>query len=485
MGGAAGINLLFGIVRTKFTAIMIGSVGVGMLANFSVIQALISTVAGLGIQSSAVHDMANAVAANDQQAASRAALTLHRLCWLTGFFGAVAMISLSSLLSQWTFGSSEHALDIAMLGITILVSNITGGLLAMIQGMRRIGDLARINIISAGGGTLAAVGCYSWLGMRGIVPSLLLIATIQLGISWFFARLVPLPKISMTWSESFCEAKGMIRLGIAFMWSALMASIVGYISNSLITHYIGLKAVGINSAAFALSGMFVNFVLNAMGADYYPRLASVAPDMTAMNRLVNEQTEIGLLLAVPGLLGTLSLAPWIIHIFYSSEFLPAAALLQWFILGCLIRVIQWPMGFLQLALAKGRLFFVTQTAFNAMHLLFIWIGITLLGLEGISIAFFLLYVVSLGVILLISRHLTGFCWNFASRRLLMILMPVIGVTFIMIRLLPLWLATISGIVITIIATVLCLRGLIHRVGHEHHIIRTACKIPGLRVICGL
>ncbi len=64
------------------------------------------------------------------------------------------------------------------------------------------------------------------------------------------------------------------------------------------------KGAGIYSAAFALSGMFVNFVLQAMGSDYYPRLTSVATNKAMMNRMVNEQTEIGLLLGVPGLLAT-------------------------------------------------------------------------------------------------------------------------------------------------------------------------------------
>lgn len=44
-----------------------------------------------------------------------------------------------------------------------------------------------------------------------------------------------------------------------------------------------------------------------------------------MNRLVNEQTEIGLLLAVPGLQATLSLAALIIRLYYTDAFLSAAS----------------------------------------------------------------------------------------------------------------------------------------------------------------
>ena len=45
-----------------------------------------------------------------------------------------------------------------------------------------------------------------------------------------------------------------------------------------------------------------------MGADFYPRLTAVSKDNVACNRLVNEQARISLLLAGPGVIGTLTLA---------------------------------------------------------------------------------------------------------------------------------------------------------------------------------
>jgi len=47
------------------------------------------------------------------------------------------------------------------------------------------------------------------------------------------------------------------------------------------------------------------------------------------------------------------------------------------------------------------------------------------------------------------------------------------------RLLPLWPATGFGVVATVIATVLCLRGLVERIGADHRIVRAACRIPGM------
>jgi PST family polysaccharide transporter len=481
IGGAQGINLLLGMVRVKFAAVLIGPPGVGLVANFAAIQGLVGNVAGLGIQSSAVRDVAEAVGRGDEETIGRTILTLRRISRLTGLIGMLAMIALAGLLSRWTFGSEDHALEVAALGLVILLGNISGGQTALIQGMRRIGDLARLTIVGSLAGTLITVGCYWWLGMQGIVPAMVLMAFVQLAASWHFARRVPVPAVHLSWWESLRLGGSMLRLGLVFMWSALIGSLVIYLTRALITQQLGLEAVGIFSAAFALSGLFVGFVLGAMGADYYPRLTAVASDRETFNKLVNEQTEVGLLLAVPGLLATLSLATWVVHVFYTPAFLQATDLLQWFVLGCLGQVISWPLGFVMLALGRGRWFFVTQTATHAVHLALIGLGMMTLGIEGVAIAFFVQFVGYTAAVYAVARHLTGFAWSQGSRRLLLRLLPIVAVAFVAEQLLPLWSATVFGVIVTSVTTVVCLRGLEQRVGPDHRLVRLACRVPGMRL----
>ncbi len=415
MGGAAGINLLLGMVRVKFAAVLIGATGVGLNASFGALQGLIGTLAGLGIQSSAVRDIAAAVGKNDEHAMGRAVLTLRRLCWFTGLAGMAAIMLLAPLLSQITFGHRDYALDIAALGVVILFGNLSGGQTALIQGMRRIGDMARANIVGAVFGTVAAIGFYATLGLRGIIPTLVAVSAFQLALSWHFARKVPVPKVELTLRQTFAEANGMVRLGLVFMANGLMGSVVAYITIALITQYEGTQAVGLYSAAFALSGMFVNFVLGAMGADYYPRLTAAAGDKAAMNRMVNEQTEIGLLLALPGLLATLALAPWILQLFYTREFLGAVELLQWFILGCMGRVISWPLGYIMLALGKSSYLILSETIMHTVHVLLIFAGLQVFGVVGVAYAFVFLYVLHVFVTLFIAKNLIHFSWTRRSK----------------------------------------------------------------------
>ena len=99
-----------------------------------------------------------------------------------------------------------------------------------------------------------------------------------------------------------------------------------------------------------------------MGADFYPRLTAAANDNGECNRLVNEQTEIGVFLAGPGVLATLTFAQIVIAIFYSTKFLAAVPMLRWLCLGTVLQVITWPIGFIVIAKARQKLFFLCETA---------------------------------------------------------------------------------------------------------------------------
>lgn len=480
VGGAQLINMLIGMVRVKFVAILIGPAGFGLLSLYQAIIQMVSVVAGLGLKTSAVREIAQAYVNQDQFAVARIVMSLRRMCWLSGVCAAMAIVLLSRQLSQFTFGDLSHTLSISFAGIAILLINLFAGQMAVIQGARRIGDLAKVNILGATVGSVFTIGLYYYWGVDGIVPAIIALAAIQLVVSYFFVRKVVLPKVEMTWLESFKQAGGMLSLGLVFMWNGLLVAATTYFISIIIGNEIDLRAVGMYTAAFGMSGMIVNFVLGAMAADYLPALSAVASDHQEMRQLVNQQTEIGLLMALPGLLATLALAPWVIQLFYSAEFAQAGDLLRWFVLGCFGRVISWPMGFIFVAKGMGKTFAALQTWANALHITLIVLGLHLFGLVGAAIAFFTLYVTQAIILIVLSRVCADFYWSRSVVRLLALILPLVGVTF----LLQLWLPAISALVVGVIVSacsgLFCLRGLAIRLGPEHRVCRITARIPVLK-----
>ena len=186
----------------------------------------------------------------------------------------------------------------------------------------------------------------------------------------------------------FGNSKRLIHIGVAFMYGAILATTVELIIRSLIVKKLGLEANGIYQAAWAISGMFGGFIISAMGTDFYPRLTAVAQDDEQVNKLVNEQTEIGILLALPGLLGTLTFAVPLMHIFYTAKFLSGAELLPWFVAGVFLQVIVFPMGFIARAKGAIRFIYIGQTWINLSFLACATVLLSSFGVLGVAYASF-------------------------------------------------------------------------------------------------
>ncbi|MDT8303285.1 MAG: O-antigen translocase [Sedimentisphaerales bacterium] len=411
IGGASFVSILIGMVKTKFVAILLGPTGVGLMGMYNQITNLVSTFSGMGLSSSGVRQVAEAVGADDEERIARTVKSLRRTVWLTGGIGMLVMLLACVPISLLTFGDSSYALPVALLSIVILLSAITSGQACILQGTRRIGDLAKISVIGAANGTLISIPCFYIWGVQGIVISLILCAIASLVTSWWFARRVEIKPIELHWHESFGEAKQMLSLGIGIMGAGLVTALSTYLIRVVLLRQFSLDEVGIYQAAFLLSGVLVGFVLKAMGTDYYPRLTAVAQDTEQVRRMVNEQTEISLLLALPLLVAMMIFAPLIIRIFYADTFATAVPVLRWCLLGVLGRVISWPLGFVMLAKGKGRLFFGTEFAAAIFHVVAVYGFIVFYGLNGAGIAFMGLYVFYTVLMLFVTQKLIGWTWK--------------------------------------------------------------------------
>jgi antigen flippase len=472
------------MVRTKVLADLLGTSGVGLVGIYLSITGTLASLAGLGIGSSGVREIAEAEGSGDEARLAATVKTLRRVCWLTGLLGWLLSAVAAWPLSRWAFGDDRHGWAIALLGLTILFGTISGGQTALLQGIRRIGDLARIQVIAAVLGTLVTLGLYGLLREEGIVPVLISSAAIQLLVSWHFARKVKPCDLAQSWKETFHRSKNLISLGLAFMWSGLLASLFAVGIRALIVRELGLDANGIYQAAWGLSGMFAGFILGAMGADFYPRLTAAANDHATVNRLVNEQTELGVLLALPGLVGTLAFAPWLMQLFYSAKFLPGADLLPWFVLGISGQVISWPMGFILLAEGEKTWFLASETIAHVIKFTVAAALLYRMGLVGTAIAYPILYLLYTVGLLLLSGHLTGFRWSYQVLRLLGQAAALVGLGFVAVKCLPAVPALFAGSLLTLLTSILCLRGLAQRIGKSHRLIQVALKIPGSHLILG-
>lgn len=417
IGGASIVNVLVGLLRMKAVAVLLGPAGVGLIG---ILQNLMNTAAKLsamGFDQVGTRQIAEAKGRGDQAAVDAARRALFWGTLILACVGALFVWFGDELLAKHVVDDRKHSNAIGWVAIGVALTVATGSQRAVLTGMRRIGDIAKLTIASSLLGTLIGVGAIYWLGDRGI--ALLVIATPLAGfvISHLYVSRLPRIQSGPTPLKQLSrQLRVLVRLGTAFMVAGVAVMLGQLAVRSMVQQQLGADDLGYFQASWMISMTYIGFILSAMGADYYPRLSASIHDKQNANRLVNEQTEVAILLAGPVMLAMLAFAPWIIKLLYTDEFGPAVTVLRWQILGDVLKICCWPMGFLIFASGRGRIFMFKEITVICVFVFATWLLIPYLQIEATGVAFFLMYLINIPLLFVIVRSLTGFSWSTGAIR---------------------------------------------------------------------
>ena len=455
IGGSQAVNILIGIARVKVLALLLGPVGIGLAGMYQVATSMIGTFSGLGLNMAGVRQIAEAEASGDGCRVARTVALLRRSSLVSGLLGMSLVLIFAKPLALATFGNDLYIGGMALVSLTLLFDAISAGQTALLQGLRRLKELAACNLLGSFFGTMASIGLVYFLRDRGVAPFLVAVSGFGILTSWWFAHRVPIPRVHLPWRDTLHESRPLLTMGASFLAMGLLGVGVTYLIRIMIIHELGMNAIGLYTASSNISLLYVGVVINAMGADFYPRLTSIATNHRAMNKLINQQAEMGMLLALPGLLATLSLAPWVMRIFYSGEFVAAAALIRWQILGMGLRVACWPLGYILLAKGMGKTLVIVEAISTSVEVAIIYVLMHIWKLDGCGMGFLLYMVLATITMSVIGNKITHFRW---SRHALNVLFTSIGFAIsllLSITLTPPDLALPLGITITAIASLWC------------------------------
>lgn len=436
LGGTQVILTILGLFRNKVLAVLLGPTGVGLSGLYMSITSLVGTLTGFGIGTSGVRDIAAANGQGDLERVARLAVTINRVVYTSSAIGALIICLFCRQISQATFGTTEYSGGVALMALVVVFSGVSFGQLAILQGMQKIRELANCQILGAVFGTVASILIVYFLRQRGVAWFLVANAGFAILTSWWYVRKIKLAPVKVGLRETASEVRHLARLGIAVMITGLLGAAVAYATRIIIIHQLGLPAAGQYQAAFTLSTYYVGFILNAISTDFFPRITLLNHDKVATSRLLNEQIEIGLLLATPGITATFLLAPLVVRVLYTGDFGAAAGIMQWQVLGVFFRMISTPLWHIQIARGMGSLLIATETAAAVVQLFLNWFCIYQWGLPGIGMAYLLFYMFQTALMYYLCHRLSDFAW---SRRCLLISLPAIGllvVAFVAVKAIP-------------------------------------------------
>src|ERR1700722_8750335 len=93
VGGSSVLNVGIGIIRTKAMAMLLGPAGFGLFGLYGSIVDLTQAMAGMGINSSGVRQIAEAVGSGNECRIARSGSVLRRISLVLGLLGAILLVA--------------------------------------------------------------------------------------------------------------------------------------------------------------------------------------------------------------------------------------------------------------------------------------------------------------------------------------------------------------------------------------------------------
>jgi O-antigen/teichoic acid export membrane protein len=393
-GGVQVVNVLTGVVRSKFVALFLGPSGMGVSSLLSTTVSLIVVIFGMGLNYSVVRYISKAYELNDQIGLSTVLTVFRRWLWISCILGAIFLITFSSLLSHVTFGNNLYGISFALLSVMLIFTLLTNGNTALLQGTLQLNLTAKSTVIGSvlGLATVATL-CYFY-GVKGIVPALVINAVLTYLISEFFARKVLLKSVEVSLKDTVKIGREMVQLGFVMVLSQIVGSVIIYYVDLYIRLRGSVADVGLYQAGIAITSQSIGLVFSAMAMDYYPRLSAVSNNNNEVNKIVNQQGVITVLVACPLLVSLIVFAPLIINLLLSKEFYVIVNFIRWVAFGTLFTAPSVILGYVALAKGDKKSYFLYCTLLNSLGaLIFNIIGYTYGGLVGMGVAICILQVI--------------------------------------------------------------------------------------------
>ena len=390
-GGVQVMGIICSILRTKLVALWIGPVGIGLFGLFNNALEMLSTGTNLGIRSSSVRDISQALERRDPGMVSRMITVVRKWSLWLGLAGALFTLAMAPALSQITFGDTAHIWGFVALSIAVLLQALTNGEYAVLQGTARLKRLASVTLWGTIVGLAVSIPLFYLLRERSILPSIIAYATAMAAFAWIF-RNREYPAATVSRRDTLDMGKGFVKLGIYMTLGNFASILASYAFNAWLNVNASTEAVGFYQAGYTLINKYTGLILTALGMEYYPRLAKVADSRLRLRAFVSQEINVAIAVMAPVVALFILLRELVVWILYTPEFNVIFTFVSWGMIGTVFRTLSWCLAFTILAKGDGKTYLWTEVASAVINLALNIVFYRWWGLTGLGIAFLVSYV---------------------------------------------------------------------------------------------
>jgi len=449
-GGVQGLNILIGVIRNKFIAMILGPSGMGLMSLFNSTVKLISDSTNLGLSMSAVREISDAYEHGDEPRVLHIVKLIRMWSLLVGLLGVFICIALSPFLNQWTFTWGNHILHFILLSPVVGLTAITGGELAILKGTRQLKHLAVISVYNVVSITLLTIPLLYYWRQAAIVPSLVIGALVQMLLTIGYSYRL----FALKWSVDknvLGEGMGMVKLGIAFVLAGILGSGAEFLIRTFLNTAGELADVGLYNAGYMMTMTYAGMVFSAMETDYFPRLSAIKGIGEELNRTVNRQIEVSLLLISPLLVTFMIGMPVFLPLLYSGKFMSILGMTQVAILAMFLRAVNLPISYISLSKGDSLTYLLLEAVYDVLIVLLVIVGYRGWGIWGTGVAITISAVADTTMIICYTHYKYGYSVSTEVRQYLLLQFSVGIAAYLVTYVQQAWLYWSLGVLLSILS----------------------------------
>jgi PST family polysaccharide transporter len=398
--------VLSGWVINKLIAFYIGPEGTSVSEQFRNFFQTIQGFSSLGI-SDGVTKYAAKYQDNKKQLSSFLS-SAYKIVLITSIIVGLMIIIFAKQINIFLFDQRDFSFLIIVLGIMIPFFAFQIILTAVLNGFQKYKKLTYINIISNVLSAIIAAYLIIFHSIYGALVLILATQVVSFVLTLFYIR-KDMGEV-LQFSNKKTDNKHYKRLQ-AYMLMALVSAIVIPLFSILLRNQVNDYFIGDNGmhsgywdGVKKISGLFLMLIMPVFSMYYYPQLTKIHSNKAYFVEVKKFFKQIFPLFTI-GMIILYLLRHWAVLLFYSDAYEPMEELFVWQLLGDYVRVISLILAFLMLAKTKVIHYIYTEIGFWVLYYILTPFFMSKYQLEGISIAYFVSYLVYLLSLLFIFRKL--------------------------------------------------------------------------------
>lgn len=384
-GVAVAVRVAVALVLNKVLAVYVGPAGYALIGQFQSALAMAVNLAG-GIVATGVTKM-TAEHFDDQARQQAVWKTALRFSLITSLLVSMGLYFLSDQVGVWLFRGESLGGVFVLLAATLPALAVNNLLLAIVNGKKEVGIYVAVNMAGslislAVTGLLAMTfGLYGALVALAINPSLTLLATgvMVTRCAWF--------KVGNLWGPMKRNVvQELTGFGLMALTSALVVPVTHILIRDHLATHLGLAAAGYWQAVWKISEIYLMLVTSTLSVYYLPRLAEIR----TRAELVAEVAKVyrfALPVVIVGASVIYLLRDFIVQNLFTSDFAPMRDLFAWQLVGDVIKIGSWILGYVMIGRSMVKVFVVTEVVFSVSFLCLTWLCVGIWGLQGVAIAY--------------------------------------------------------------------------------------------------